>query len=127
MSSPHDGFVRRQLEVSMYNVDGCRVLALDGECDIATRDELRRGLDEALAERRTALIVDLSCLSFCDGGSAALVLVAARANTLLLVGPNGIPLRVFDLLDPAGKIPRYATVDDAANDLPAHHGATRQA
>ena len=120
MTGRHDGFVRRPLEVSFYDLDGCRVLHLDGECDVATIDQLRTGLDEALAQKRTALIADLSRLRFCDVRSAALLLLAAQTAPIVLVGPAGIPLRVLDLLDPAGEVPRYPTVDCAVNDLSDH-------
>ena len=116
MTTPHDGFTRLPLEVRRYNLDGCRVLTLAGECDLATRDTLRDGLDNALTDTPRLLIVDLAQLRFCDGRGAALILIAAQTNPLALAGLTGTPRRVFDLLDPANEVPRYPTVTDAADD-----------
>lgn len=120
MTTPLDGFPPRQLDVSVYDMDGCRVLSLTGECDIATREMLESGLTDALTDKGRVLIVDLSDLEFCDGGAAALVLVAAQDNPLVLVGLNGSASYVFDLLDPADQVPRYPTVSAAVNDLSEH-------
>ena len=65
------------------------IMALAGEADISTRDELVRGLDEAVSEEREVLIVDVS------------------ETQMILVGGHGMVSRVFDLLDPAGTLPRH--------------------
>lgn len=116
MTTPHDGFTRLPLDVRRYNIDGCRVLALAGECDLASRDMLRDGLVDALTDTPRLLIVDLAQLSFCDGHGAALILIAAQTSRLALAGLAGTPRLVFDVLDPANEVPRYPTVNDAADD-----------
>ena len=119
MTSSTNGFPRLPLEVSGYDLDGCRVLSLSGECDAATHDALREGLANALTESPGVLIVDLLQLVFCDGRGAALILGAARTDPLVLAGLTGPPRQVFDLLDPVSEVPRYRTLKDAANDLSA--------
>lgn len=112
MAQRQDGWWTRRLHLSSFEVDGWQVLDLDGECDGASLDQLRTALDEALAQDRTVLIT-LGRLTFCDVRSAALLLEAARTNRVVAVGPTGVPLRLLDLLDPAGEVPRYPTLADA--------------
>jgi anti-anti-sigma factor len=86
------------------------IMALAGEADISTRDELVRGLDEAVSEEREVLIVDVSELEFCDSRCAVEVIEAnlnAPETQMILVGGHGMVSRVFDLLDPAGTLPRH--------------------
>lgn len=116
MTAPRDGFTRLPLDVRRYTLDGCRVLALAGECDPATHDTLRDGLVNALTDTPRLLIVDLAQLGFCDGRGAALILTAAQTSRLALAGLTGTPRLVFDLLDPTNEVPRYPTVNDAADD-----------
>lgn len=119
MTSQTNGFPRLQFEVSDYDLDGCRVLSLSGECDAATHEALRAGLANALTETPGVLIVDLLQLVFCDGRGAALILGAAQTNPVVLAGLSGTPRQVFDLLDPVNEVPRYRTLKDAADDLSA--------
>jgi anti-anti-sigma factor len=86
------------------------VVSLSGEADIGTRDELAQGLAEALSEERQVVVVDVSELQFCDSRCATVVIEAnlsAPETQLILVGGRGMVSRVFDLLDPAGTLPRH--------------------
>ena len=86
------------------------VLALAGEADISTLEELVRGLANALAMNRGVVAVDVSELEFCDSWSVDAVLEAnssACSSTMVLVGGHGVVSRVFDLLDPEERLARH--------------------
>jgi len=56
-------------------------MALHGEVDILTVDEVRRSLTEAVESRPSAIVVDLSALSFIDStGLGALIFGFQRAR-----------------------------------------------
>jgi anti-anti-sigma factor len=52
--------------------DGSVVIALDGELDIATADELNAAVESALAAVTTCLVVDVERLGFADSSAIAL-------------------------------------------------------
>jgi anti-anti-sigma factor len=86
-------------------------MALAGEADLTTRDELDRGLTHALSRTSGVLVVDVADLDFCDSLCATAV-IEANCNTpdtqMVLVGGHGMVSRVFDLLDPAQTLTRHA-------------------
>lgn len=85
------------------------VMALAGEADLSTRDELAGGLRYALQKVQGALVVDVSELEFCDSRSATTVIEAnlnAPGTEMVLVGSHGMVSRVFDLLDPRQTLAR---------------------
>lgn len=86
------------------------VLELFGEADWRTRRRLRAELGHAFTGLPRALVVDVAHLDFCDGGSAGLILDAARRTGLVLVGADGIVERVFDCLDPGHTMRHCATL-----------------
>jgi anti-anti-sigma factor len=63
MTPQHPG---RPLAVDERDVEGVRVLEVQGELDLATAPVLCRRLDAARAERVRRLVVDLTALAFCD-------------------------------------------------------------
>ena len=86
------------------------VVGLVGEADLASREDLDRGLSYALARNRGVVVVDVSQLEFCDTRSATSVLEAswqAPGTEMVLTGSHGIVRRVFDLLDPAQTLARH--------------------
>jgi anti-anti-sigma regulatory factor len=105
---------RPLLCLSGYHLGAFRVVELSGDCDIATAQALRDGLAQALGDPDRGLIVDMSRVSFCDGESAATILVAGSGRRLAVVGVSGITGLVFDILDPTEQVPRYRSVDAAA-------------
>jgi hypothetical protein len=85
-------------------------MALAGEADLSTRDELAVGLRYALRKVPEALVVDVSGLEFCDSRSATAVIEAnlnAPDTDIVLLGSHGIVGRVFDLLDPRQTLARH--------------------
>ena len=105
---------RPLLWLSGFRLGSFRVVELSGDCDIATVQALRDGLARERGGPDRGLIVDMSRVSFCDGESAATILVAGTDRRLAVVGVSGITRRVFDVLDPTEQVPRYRSVDAAA-------------
>ena len=112
MTSERTGADRVVLEATTFDLGPCRVLALSGECDLATRHVLLGALDAGLAGN-LVLLVDLSRVAFCDADCAARILDSARSHPLALLGLTGTVRRVFDLLDPSQEVPRYPTPEAA--------------
>ena len=102
------------LLVSRHDTGGARVLGLSGECDLATRHQLENALAQALSARGPdPLILDLAGLEFCDVGCTRMVCEAGGQGRVALVGLSGIVGKVFGLLDPDHRVPRYDDVSDA--------------
>jgi anti-sigma B factor antagonist len=61
--------------------DGVATVALTGEVDVLTVDQVRTSLAEAIADRPQSVVVDLSDLSFIDStGLGALIFGFQRAR-----------------------------------------------
>ena len=94
---------RPGLQITVGAAGGCPLLRVAGEIDLATRENLQDGLRAALDRTRDgALIVDLSQVTFCDGGGGRTLLDAARHaeqnGTSLRIVPSAPLERVLDLL-----------------------------
>ncbi len=77
------------LDLAVYREDGVTVVAVIGEVDMLTSPLLTSRVDEELAQRPEALVLDLSEVSFLgSSGLAALVQIRDRA------GEQGVPLRL---------------------------------
>lgn len=85
------------------------LLELSGEVDIATSAPLRHELGLLAATTHEDAVVDVTRLTFCDAGSAHMILTARRTKPLTVRGATGSVKRVFDLLDALHKqrLPRY--------------------
>ena len=98
------------LSVTHQDKGSSWVMALAGEADLTTRDELDRGLTRALSRTSGVLVVDVAELDFCDS-LCATALIEANCKTpdtqMVLVGGHGMVSRVFDLLDPAQTLARH--------------------
>jgi anti-anti-sigma factor len=64
------------LSIRDTRVGACRVIAVSGELDLATADELRRALTGALSARTPWLIIDLSGAPFCDSSGLSVLIGA---------------------------------------------------
>jgi anti-anti-sigma factor len=92
------------------------VLRLAGELDLYNADEIRSGLEEAVACSRGRVVVDLSEVEFLDS-TALGVLIEARSK----LGPNGLVLaspqheirRTLQVSGLDRQLPVYDTVDAA--------------
>jgi anti-anti-sigma factor len=74
--------VERTVEHVMYDLGACRVLAIVGEFDVSTADELRAVLDDwrQVAQGSPAFL-DLSGVRFIDSAALRAIVEAQRAWT----------------------------------------------
>jgi anti-sigma B factor antagonist len=85
-----------------YRHNGCTVVEVEGEVDLATAPTLQDALVEAIAAEPTEVVVDLSGVTFMDStGLAALVRAhqraAERGGSMRLVGASKGVRRILDL------------------------------
>lgn len=85
------------------------VVELFGEADISTRHTLEGALSAGLSKGRSALVLDVSNLTFCDSTCVEVVLEANADGCLVLAGASGTVHRVFEILDPCHTIARFDT------------------
>jgi anti-sigma B factor antagonist len=92
------------LAVERSRVDGCELLDVEGELDIATAPRMIAALNEAFAKMTTPLVVDLSGVDFLDSTGLALLMNANRRVRrgglgFAIVCPGGPVSRVFEIAD----------------------------
>ena len=92
------------LAVERSRVDGYELLSVEGELDIATAPRMIAALNEAFAELKLPLVVDLSCVGFMDSTGLALLMnayrrVKRRGQGFAIVCPRGPVSRVFEIAD----------------------------
>jgi anti-anti-sigma factor len=98
---------------------GMAVIAVNGELDLAVRDEFRAALDQALA-LEAPLIVDLEHCSFIDSSGIGLILRAYRLTAdrgYGLVAPGPQVHRVLDLVGIPEHLPTFDSRADAIDAL----------
>ena len=88
--------------VEVNEVEGSVVLRLEGELDTATARELRAALATAMATDATAVVLDLSGLSFIDSTGIAVFLAAchqaeSHGRSFTLRHPGRMVLKVLHL------------------------------
>ena len=94
------------------------MVALAGESDVYTYDQLRGALETEAAKRVALLIVDLSGLDFMDSTGVQVlldirVMMSDRGGKLALAGPQNTVARVLNLVGADQLIPVYASVGEA--------------
>jgi anti-anti-sigma factor len=94
------------------------VLRLAGEADATTRT-LHDALEAEAARKPRRLVIDMSGLSFIDSSALGAVIRAHRrlaeaGGTLALACPSDHVARILGLVDIAGVIPVYDSVEEAA-------------
>jgi anti-sigma B factor antagonist len=92
------------LAVERSRVDGCELLDVEGELDIATAPRMIAALNEAFADMALPLVVDLSRVDFLDSTGLALLMNAHRrllrgGHGFAIVCPGGPISRVFEIAD----------------------------
>lgn len=110
------------LDVSVTATDADTVVAVSGEIDLAVSERLRQSMEEELRFRPSALIADLSEVSFCDSsGFTALVQTRAKAEEtatpFILVTQERALLRPMALLGLDAVFTVHPTVDSARDAL----------
>ena len=98
--------------------DGCAVLAVRGEVDLATAPRLREELTTMVSDGYLRLVVDLTDTEFLDStGLGALVTglkrVRARGGEMRVVCTSDRVCKVFEITSLDRVLPLYATVDEA--------------
>ncbi|WP_413811070.1 STAS domain-containing protein [Streptomyces sp. OE57] len=110
------------LKISFHRQNAWPVIQVDGELDLATRDQLRHHLDKLIAARNPArIIVDFSRLSFCDASGLSTLAAADREarrrhGGLRLVCPEGKVRRLLRLTQLARFIPVFDSLSQAIAD-----------
>lgn len=88
-------------------------LALSGELDLATADELAGAVRDALASGSRRIVLDLSGVRFIDSSGISALLgvraAAAEASAVLQLGP--LSARVAEVLRFTGVDPLFDAVD----------------
>ena len=92
------------LAVERSRVDGCELLDVEGELDIATAPRMIAALNEAFADMSLPLVVDLSRVDFMDSTGLALLMNAQGrlfrgGHGFAIACPGGPISRVFEIAD----------------------------
>ena len=112
-----------QLRVSVTSGDSYTVVALTGESDVYTHDQLRGALETEATRGVALLIVDLSGLEFMDSTGVQVlldirVMMNDRGGKLALAQPQNTVARVLNLVGADQLIPVYASVGEAVAGTP---------
>jgi anti-sigma B factor antagonist len=92
------------LAVERSRTDGCELLSVEGELDIATAPRMIAALNEAFASPSFPLVVDLSKVNFMDSTGLALLMnahrrVMRRGHGFAICCPDGPLSRIFEIAD----------------------------
>lgn len=98
--------------------DGCAVLAVSGEVDLATAPQLRNQLIDLVADGHRRIVVDLSGTDFLDStGLGALVAglkrLRAHDGEMRVVCTTPRVRKVFELTHVDRVLPLFESVDEA--------------
>jgi anti-anti-sigma factor len=113
-------------------VSGVPVVAAPEEIDVTNADALRSALVEAAAHGHRTFVVDMTATRFCDSYALhTLLAVHNRAQgeggELVLVIPNIVRFRIFQLTGIDRVIPHVASLDQALTQTSADgQGALRR-
>jgi anti-anti-sigma factor len=112
--------VRDRLAGFQFSERGDVVIAtFEGEIDSSNAAELRLALSERLPASATALLLDLSDVTYLDSSGIQLLFdlgrrLAARRQSMRLVVPSNAPMRrVLELCAVESMAPMHADVDEA--------------
>lgn len=99
--------------------DGCAVVSLRGELDIASADDLRRHLRETRRTHGDHIILDLPELEFMDSHGLSVIIgchasLSADQGSLALVGAQPIVRRTLEITGLNRRLTLYDTVEEAA-------------
>jgi anti-sigma B factor antagonist len=98
--------------------DGVRIVAIEGDLDIATSPRVRELLSDAAADVERPLVVDLSNCTFIDSTGLATLLHGAKPAQngeahVALVSPGGEVRKLLELTAIDRTIPVFDALDDA--------------
>jgi anti-sigma B factor antagonist len=100
------------LAVERIQIDGCELLEVEGELDIATAPRMLAALNDAFSDLSRPLVVDLSKVVFMDSTGLALLINSRRRIRRLGHG--------FDILCPDGPLSRIFEIADMVESLRVH-------
>lgn len=117
----------QDLILSVRRQDGCTIVTISGELDIACAYALREQLLGVLGTQGSRLVADLSGVTFCDASGLSALAAAGRRARLLggvlcLAAPSVPVTMVLRLTGSGPRFGVFATVR-AAISGPAHLGA----
>jgi anti-sigma B factor antagonist len=110
-----------KLRVRTEEVDGVKILAVEGEVDLSTVEEFIQRLFEASASGRERIVLDLAPASFIDSTVvntlfASIARIRRAGGDLAIVCPNPDLRRLLEI---TGLDAIFATTDDRAQALAA--------
>jgi anti-sigma B factor antagonist len=108
-------------EIAETRIDAVSVIAVTGEIDLATSPDLRDRLMAQEADGVSAIVVDLTGVSFLDSTGLGVLVGAYRrqeeaGGTLKLVVTEPRILKVLEITDLTSVFPVFASVDDAVRE-----------
>ena len=107
-----------EFAIDVADRDGCTVVSVRGEVDLATAPSLKNRLLELVADGATNIVVDLSNTDFLDSTGLGAVVAAykrvrAHDGHLKLVATSARVRRVFEITNLDRVVPICATLDEA--------------
>jgi anti-anti-sigma factor len=104
--------------VSVSGGGACIVVALSGESDVYTYDQLRGALEAEAARGAALLVVDLAGLEFMDSTGVQVlldirVMMGGHGGKLVLACPQTTVARVLNLVGADQLIPVFGSVAEA--------------
>ncbi|WP_314172070.1 STAS domain-containing protein [Streptomyces winkii] len=100
--------------VSRHSREGVDVVALSGELDLNSVQDIVPVLDQVLSTQPGRLVVDLSRVSFADSSALNLLLRTHSRTSLHLAGPlRPFVERLFEVTGITGVLNVHPTLDDA--------------
>jgi len=103
------------MQVHISERDGVCVLALEGELDLYTVDQIRHAVVAALAGEPAGIVFDLTRLGYLDSSGMAILLRTSRQlpGRVALVSTRGRITRLFEVTGLTQQLPIHRTVPDA--------------
>jgi anti-sigma B factor antagonist len=113
------GVQGEQASFFLEGMDGCMVVFVVGEIDLASAPLMQEVMAEAVESRRH-LIVDLSAVNFLDSTGLGVLVrtrqrIAATHKSMSLVGPTGLVARVIRITRIDEAIPVHPNLDTAVS------------
>src|SRR5215475_11914166 len=97
---------------------GCALVAVDGELDLSTAEQLEEALGSAIDDATGPVVLDLAALRFCDSAGLAVIVrthnqLSGLGRRLVIASPSGPVLRVLELSGLNRVITTATNPDDA--------------
>ena len=119
------------IAIDTASIEGGVIIAVAGEIDLLTADELTEALAAEVA-RQALVVVDLTAVSFLSSSGLAALALAHRAaveadHVLRIVAGNRVTLRPIQITGLADEIEVFTSLPDAVAgvapfDSPVEHG-----